>query len=246
MNKIIKGNCFDVMKTLSKNDNIKLVLTDPPYLHNKGGGKTSGTEGKSKIANSAMYKFDSFMMEEMSSFGEDEVYNLLDEYKRIMNKMNCFIFCNDTLIPYYTMWAVRNKKKFTVLTWEKPLSILNRNRFSQNLEYCVRIYDNGTALNLLDIDKHPHKKNYYSKTRKLNTPKNKQHPTQKPLEYLKGIIELTTNKGDVVLDTFFGSGSTGVACLELERNFIGIELTEKYFNISTEVTNNHKIQTKLF
>ena len=246
MSDIIKGNCFEVMKALSKKDNIKLVLTDPPYLHNKGGGKTSGTEGKSKIANSAMYKFDSFMMKEMSSFGEDEVYKLLDEYKRIMDKMNCFIFCNDTLIPYYTMWAVRNKKKFTVLTWEKPLSILNRNRFSQNLEYCVRIYDNGTALNLLDIDKYPHKKNYYSKTRKLNTPKNKQHPTQKPLEYLKGIIELTTNKGDVVLDTFFGSGSTGIACLELDRNFIGIELTEKYFNISTEVTNNYKQQTKLF
>ena len=71
MNKVIKGNCFDILKSFEKNGDIKLVLTDPPYLHNKGGGKTSGTEGKSSIANSPMYKFDSFMMEEMSSFGED-------------------------------------------------------------------------------------------------------------------------------------------------------------------------------
>lgn len=246
MNKIIKGNCFDVMKTLSKKDNIKLVLTDPPYLHNKGGGKTSGTEGKSKIANSPIYKFDSFMMEKMSSFGKNEVYKLLDEYKRIMNKINCFIFCNDTLIPYYTMWAVKNKKKFTILTWEKPLSILNRNRFSQNLEYCVRIYDNGTALNLLDLEKYPNKKQYYSKNRKINTPKNKKHPTQKPIEYLKGIIELTTNEEDVVLDSFFGSGETGIACLELNRKCIGIELTEKYFNISKKRNEDYKQQTKLF
>ena len=246
MNKIIKGNCFEVMKELSLKDNIKLVLTDPPYLHNKGGGKTSGTEGKSKIANSPMYKFNSFMMEEMSSFGKNEVYNLLDNYKRIMLKMNCFIFCNDSLIPFYTMWAVNNKKKFTLLTWEKPLSILNRNRFSQNLEYCVRIYDNGTALNLLDLEKYPSKKQYYSKNRKLNSPSNKQHPTQKPIEYLKGIIELSTNENDVVLDSFFGSGETGIACLQLNRKYIGIELTEKYFNISKIRINNEIGQTKLF
>ena len=246
MIELINGDCFDVMKTLSKKDGIKLVLTDPPYLHNKGGGKTSGTEGKSKIANSPIYKFDSLMMEKMSSFGEGEVYELLDEYKRIMDKMNCFIFCNDTLIPFYTMWAIRNRKKFTILTWEKPLSILNRNRFSQNLEFCVRVYDNGTSLNLLDLKKHPNKKQYYSKNRKLNTPKNKYHPTQKPLEYLKGIIELTTDKNDVVLDCFFGSGETGIACLQLNRKCIGIEIDKEYYNVAKKRMDQLTRQESLF
>lgn len=230
--KIYKGDCFKILKTLNKNNNIKLVITDPPYLHNKGGGKTSGTEGKSKIANCSIYKFDSFMMKQMSSFSEKQINALLNEYKRIMNKMNCYIFSNDTLIPYYTLWAVNNKKKFTILTWEKPLSILNRNRFSQNLEYIVRIYDKGTSLNLLDINNFPKKKDYYSKTRKFNTPRNKIHPTQKPIEYLKGLIELNTKKNDVVLDSFFGSGETGIACLQLDRKIIGIEIDEKYYNLS--------------
>jgi DNA modification methylase len=126
------------------------------------------------------------------------------------------------------MWAVRNNKKFTILTWEKPLSILNRNRFSQNLEYVVRIYDKGTALNLLDLDNFPDKKNYYSKNRKLNSPTKKIHPTQKPIEYLLGLIELCTNEGDLVLDTFFGSGQTGKACQMLNRNFIGMEKEEEF------------------
>lgn len=233
-NTIHKGDCFELIKQLSKDDGVKLIITDPPYLHNKGGGKTSGTEGKSSIANSPMYKFDSFMMDDMSFFSENDVYKILDEYKRIMDKLNCFIFTNDTLIPYYTMWAVKNNKKFTILTWEKPLSILNRNRFSQNLEYIVRIYDNGTALNLLDLDTYPEKKNYYSKNRRLNSPNNKIHPTQKPIEYLLGLIELCTNEGDLVLDTFFGSGQTGKACQMLNRNYIGFEREEKYFELSNK------------
>ena len=99
---------------------------------------------------------------------------------------------------------------------------------------------------MLDLEKYPNKKQYYSKNRKINTPKDKKHPTQKPIEYLKGIIELTTNEEDVVLDSFFGSGETGIACLELNRNCIGIELTEKYFNISKKRNEDYKQQTKLF
>lgn len=150
-----------------------------------------------------------------------------------MKKMNCYIFCNDTLIPYYLNWANKNKKKFTILTWEKPLSILNRNRFSQNLEYIVRIYDNGTALNKLDLDKFPEKKDYYSKNRKMNQPKGKGklHPTQKPIEYIEGIIELSSNEGDTVLDAFMGGATTAIACIKLNRNYIGFEKDEKYFEI---------------
>lgn len=64
------------------------------------------------------------------------------------------------------------------------------------------------------------------------------HPTQKPLQLMKRCIELWTNENDFVLDFCMGSGTTGVACKELNRNFIGIELEEEYFNIAKERMNN--------
>lgn len=58
------------------------------------------------------------------------------------------------------------------------------------------------------------------------------HPTQKPVALLKDLIELYTNKGDFILDFTMGSGSTGLACLETERAFLGIEKSEKYYKIA--------------
>lgn len=58
------------------------------------------------------------------------------------------------------------------------------------------------------------------------------HPTQKPVELLEYLIKTYTNEGDTILDFTMGSGSTGVACKHLNRNFIGIELDEKYFEIA--------------
>ena len=60
------------------------------------------------------------------------------------------------------------------------------------------------------------------------------HPTQKPVDLLEYLVKTYTNENDVVLDNCMGSGSTGVACKNLNRNFIGIELDEKYFNIAKE------------
>ena len=58
------------------------------------------------------------------------------------------------------------------------------------------------------------------------------HPTQKPVKLLEYLIKTYTRDGEIVLDNCMGSGSTGVACKNLNRNFIGIELDEKYFNIA--------------
>lgn len=66
------------------------------------------------------------------------------------------------------------------------------------------------------------------------------HPTQKPVHLLKYLIKTYTNEGDIVLDFTMGSGSTGVACKNLNRNFIGIELNDEYFNIAQERLNNVK------
>ena len=56
--------------------------------------------------------------------------------------------------------------------------------------------------------------------------------SQKPLSLMQELLKIHTNDNDVVLDPFMGSGSTGVACKNLNRNFIGIELNEEYFNIA--------------
>ena len=60
------------------------------------------------------------------------------------------------------------------------------------------------------------------------------HPTQKPVALLEWLIKTYSNEGDLVLDNCMGSGSTGVACVNTNRDFIGIELTEKYFEIAKD------------
>lgn len=60
------------------------------------------------------------------------------------------------------------------------------------------------------------------------------HPTQKPVDLLEYLIRTYTNENDLVLDFTMGSGSTGVACVNTNRRFIGIEIDEKYFNIAKD------------
>ena len=64
------------------------------------------------------------------------------------------------------------------------------------------------------------------------------HPTQKPVELLEYLIKTYTNENEVVLDFTMGSGSTGIACMNTNRRFVGIELEEKYFNIAVERLKN--------
>ena len=71
-----------------------------------------------------------------------------------------------------------------------------------------------------------------------NATNKRYHPTQKPVELLEYLIKTYTNEGDIVLDNCMGSGSTGVACWNTKRRFIGIELNEKYFNISKNRINS--------
>ena len=67
------------------------------------------------------------------------------------------------------------------------------------------------------------------------------HPTQKPVALLEDLIKTFSNEGDTVVDLTMGSGSTGVACLNTNRRFIGIELDEDYYDIATNRIKNHKV-----
>jgi DNA modification methylase len=72
------------------------------------------------------------------------------------------------------------------------------------------------------------------------------HPTQKPVELMEYLIKTYTNEKETVLDFTMGSGSTGVACKNLNRNFIGIEMDYKYFEIAQNRINSHNPQIELF
>lgn len=84
---------------------------------------------------------------------------------------------------------------------------------------------------------------YPRSVQRFNTDKKKSlHPTQKPVALLEYLIKTYTNEGETVLDNCMGSGSTGVACVNTNRNFIGIELDENYFRIAKNRINNHKLK----
>ena len=71
--------------------------------------------------------------------------------------------------------------------------------------------------------------------------RNELHPTQKPVDMTEYMIGKFSDEGDVILDPFMGSGTTGVACKNTNRIFIGMELDETYFNIAKERIDNHEI-----
>jgi len=76
--------------------------------------------------------------------------------------------------------------------------------------------------------------------------KNEQeHPTQKPLKLMRMVIERLTQEGDTVLDPFMGSGTTGVACVQTGRNFIGIEIEPKYYEIAEKRIAEAQLQIRM-
>lgn len=244
-NSIYNDDCFHVLPKID-DKSVDLIITDPPYLHTKGRGINHKTgkayaNGNSKFANSDLYSTKGFMMGEMSHFGEEEIDKALTQFVRVCKIPNMYIFCNETQVPIYTQWATDNELMFSILVWEKPLSIINRNRFSQNIEFIIRIYDYGTALNRLDG-----MNGLYNRVQRTPPVTNKCHPTEKPVSLVGGLIRLSTQPGDLVLDPFVGSGTTCVAAIKEERCYIGIEKDKEYFKIAQRRINAERQQLTLF
>ena len=95
-----------------------------------------------------------------------------------------------------------------------------------------------------DLEKYKYKETtnlirYSCRSKECNNT-NRLHPTQKPVDLLEYLIKTYTNEGETVLDNCMGSGSTGIACLNINRKFIGIELNDEYFKIAKNRIENHK------
>ena len=211
-----------------------LVITDPPYLHNKShrskDNNSTHIESKSAFANSELYMDGGELMSDLSNFGEKQISELVTHIFKNMVKPHAFIFCNETQINYYINQANKLNLKTNILVWEKPLTIINKNRFSLNAEFILRLYTKGCSLNYLEDN------TLYGRVQRCGVVKGqkKQHPTQKPIHLIQRIIKIASKEGDTIFDCFMGSGTTGVACKNTNRHFIGVEKNIKHFKVAQQ------------
>ena len=230
LNKIYNDDCLEGMKKIEDNS-VDLIITDPPYEHVKGGMK-------SKKYNVGTWKSDSYMNEKMSDFKKEDIFNFLDVSITKMKKVNMYIFCSKLQLAHYFDYLNKNKKlKYDLLVWDKSsddgkYSMKSSKFFTQDIEYIIRIYESGVSLNKVwNEERTKSDSRYYMKRQKFKQPKG-EHGTMKPVELIERFIELCSNENDIVLDPFMGSGTTAIACLNTNRNYIGFELDKKYCELA--------------
>lgn len=234
--RLIHGNCIDKLRDLP-NNSIDLIVTDPPYGIDYSTYRTHSRK----------------LMNDNSVGWFDEVAK---EFARILKPgSHIYCFTDVEMSPNFIFKLRENGFKIrNLLAIPRAVKGNGGNRiFQQQFEYCIfatlgkanqgRNFEETQILKPSEIylkDKRYKAKEwlyrlpdywYWTKASVHNT-KNKLHPTQKNVSCLKDMISLSSKKGEVVLDSFMGSGSTGIAALELNRDFIGIEIDEEYFNIT--------------
>lgn len=226
---LLQGDCLELMKNIPDNS-VDLIVTDPPYLHVKGGMK-------SKKFNVGTWKSESYTNTKMNNFGKKEIYDFLNLADTKMKKTNMYIFCSKLQLEFYFSWISKHNKKYDLLIWNKQKKAMKSTKFfTSDIDYVIKIYQDGVSLNKITGEDGKAIYDYYTKIQSYSQPKGL-HETMKPLELIEKYIMLSSNKNDIILDMFMGSGTTGVACVNTNRNFIGIELDENYFNIAKDRIN---------
>lgn len=224
------GDCLELMKNIP-DKSIDCIICDPPYgttackwdsvipfdrlweqynriIKDNGAIVLFGTEPFStelRHSNLEMYKYD-WIWDKVKPNG-----HLVAKHRPMQRNENISVFGKGK-INYYPIMVERDKPK-------------KSKEYSRTEIMGGNTTDNkGKTLN----KKYPQNILVYSNAYQ----KNKLHPTQKPVELLEYLIKTYTQEGEVVLDNTMGSGSTGIACVNTNRKFIGIELDDTYYEIA--------------
>lgn len=215
LKKIFQKDCLKVMETASENS-IDMILTDPPYAMNYVSGRRK---------------------EKFSNIQNDDNLNWLDEFFELSHKVlkensSMYVFCSWHNIDKFKIAFERYFKLKNVLVWVKNNHGSGdlKAGYAPKYEFILyghkgrSLFRNGRHADVLNFNK-------VSGSKLL-------HPTEKPIDLLEFLIQNNSDKGDKIFDPFMGSGTTGIACKNLDRFFIGCELDGNYFNIAKDRLEN--------
>lgn len=222
---LLNKDCIEGMKTITDNS-IDLIITDPPYdIGSISGG---GSVNKVKKLNQSLQdlkKADLIKGYDIVAFGEEAL--------RVMNEINIYFWCNKKQIPvYFDFYVNKHKCTFDILAWHKTNALPTySNKYLSDTEYLL-YFRKGKGKCF--PESYEDAKTYYVAPINHKDKKLWGHPTIKPLDITEKIIRNSTRKGQTVLDPFSGSGTTAIACINNNRNFIGFELDKDYYDISLD------------
>jgi DNA modification methylase len=248
--KLIHGDCLDEMQKLI-DDGLKvdLILTDPPYNVSKLNDNRDRSKMDSPIMRrkkSLNYDFgawDNMERQEFLDFTR-EWYELCVELLRDGGTMISFFSKEDV---NYLGWMGKeyDMRTRTIFTWHKtnPVPSFRKVNYLSACEYAWIGSKGETAWTFnFGLQKEMH--NFFETPNKSAYGKTK-HPTEKPESMMEHLIRIHSNEGDLVFDPFMGSGTTGVACINLNRDFIGIEREDEYYKIASDRIDEALHQGKL-
>jgi site-specific DNA-methyltransferase (adenine-specific) len=180
-------------------------------------------------------------MSNIKNYKYDWIWDKVKPYGVFNAKLKPLKRCENILVFSLGFTANGSKKNmpyYPQMKDAKKENIRPINKGSNNTDF-INGKRNKKVINKSDKNYNPNKRypdgvikisSYQKETNSLN----RIHPTQKPVELMEYLIKTYTNENETVLDFTMGSGSTGVAAKNLNRNFIGIEQDENYFNIATD------------
>ncbi len=234
--KLLKGDCIDILNNHFEENTFDMIFADPPYFLSNGG--VTCHAGK-------MVSVDKGGWDKSKGVVENHRFNIewLKACRRVL-KPNGTIWISGTTHVIYSIGFALQSLGYKILNdivWYKPNA-------SPNLS--CRYFTHSTEIVLWATKSEESKHHFdYRLMKELNRGKQMRnlweirppsasekhfgkHPTQKPLELLKRIILASTEAGSLVLDPFCGSSTTGVACALLGRRYVGIDLEERYLDLS--------------
>ena len=218
--KLYQGDCLEIMGGI-KDKSVDLIVTDPPYLMDYQSNRRKKEDRFDKIKN--------------DKGNYTLIQDYLEECHRIMKDNTAiYCFCSWHNIDFFKNEFEKYFKLKNILVWNKNNHGTGdlKGSYAPKHEFILFGHKGRTLLRekrIADVIDCP----------KISSNK-LTHPTEKPQDLLEIFIKQSSDEGSIIFDGFMGTGSCGVAAKKLNRNFIGIELDEKYFDIAKDRIENIK------